>query len=202
MTDHGTIDRSALRFPEEVKSRFLFLESRDFALVRSEATIVRYESPLFGINIFFGRRSYEIGLEIASVLRPNEAYSISELLQLFDPSKGASYRNYATHSKEGVAEGVHQLADRLRQCIAAGMFDDKELFSRLQSQRSYLKRKYWLERDLEQARIDSESAWVKKDYEKVVEILSSLQEHLTPSELKKLEYARKHLDPLDQRISP
>lgn len=145
------------------------------------------------INVYHGRRSFEISLEIKSLETPTESYPISALVRLFDAKRGEEYKVYSTHTVEGVAEGVRRLAKLLHECLKAGVLDDKQLFSRLKLQRHDLAGKYALEVQLSQGRQQSESAWAKKDFAKVVKILSPLQEHLNPSDLKKLEYAKKHL---------
>lgn len=187
-------DRSLLRFPEEVKRQFAFLEALGFRCVRAEPTLVRYESPAIGINIHQGRKSYEIGLEIEPMQMPTESYPFSAILRLVDAKRGESYRNYAAQTVEGVAEGVRQLAGLLHECTDAGILKDQQLFPRLKLQRGEWSRNYALEVELRQARNKLESAWAKKDFQKVVQILSPLEEHLHPAELKKLEYAKKHCD--------
>src|SRR5260221_318053 len=102
-------DRSLLRFPEEVKRQFAFLEALGFRCVRAEPTLVRYESPAIGINIHQGRKSYEIGLEIEPMQMPTKSYPFSAILRLVDAKRGESYRNYAAHTVEGVAAGWRQL---------------------------------------------------------------------------------------------
>jgi hypothetical protein len=193
MSVDRVIDRSFLRFPEEVKERFAFLKALGFCDVLVEVSLVRYEAPTMGINVFHGRRSYEIGLEIESMQVPIESYSISEILRLVDIKGAENYRNFMAHTVEGVAEGVHRLAILLRECIDAGIFSDKQFFPRLKLQQDTLTKDYWFKMEFKQARHESESAWAKKDFGKVVQILSPLQEHLNPSDLKKLEYAKKHL---------
>ncbi len=47
--------------------------------------------------------------------------------------------------------------------------------------------------DLGHAREKLDAAWHAKDYAKVVELLDPLHADLTPVELKKLEYAEKHV---------
>lgn len=187
------IDRSVLHFPEEVRARFAYLEALGFACAHSEATLVRYESPVIGINIYQGRQSYEIGLEIESLQVPKGSYSFSEILRLVDAKRAENYRNFASHTVEGVAEGVQQLAALFHECIDAGILNEQQLFPRLKLQRGEWSKNYALEIELRQARSNSEDAWTKKDFQKVVQILSPLREHLHPAELKKLEYAKKHL---------
>ena len=64
MATERVTDRSLLRFAEEVKDRFSFLGALCFYCVRAEATFVRFESPRVSINVFHGRHSFEIDLEI------------------------------------------------------------------------------------------------------------------------------------------
>lgn len=187
-TDYVT-NRLLLRFADEVKTRFAFLEALNFHCIRTDATAVRFESPKLAINVYHGRQSYEIGLEIESTRVP-DAFSFSEILRLVKDDRAEQYRSYAAHTAGDVAEGVRQLAELFRKCIDTGILEDSELFSRLQAQRDEWARNYALEVQLEQARKKLESAWTGKDFRKVVQVLTPLQEHLSPSELKKLEYAK------------
>ena len=188
-----SIDRSLLHFPEEVKRRFTFLAASGFRDVHAEPTLVRYESQPMIINVFHGRRSYEIGLEIESREVPAESHTMSEILRLVDAERADNYRNFAAHTVEGVAQGVQQLAVLFQKCIEAGIFNDEHFFPRLKVQRSTLTNDYWFKMNFKQAHYEAESAWSKKDFGKVVQILSPLQEHLNPSDLKKLDYAKNHL---------
>lgn len=184
-------DRSLLRFAEEVKAHFSFLETSGFRCVRAEATFVRFESPTASVNVYHGRRSFEIGLEMESTPSPTDAYSFSEILRLVDREQGERYRNYATHTAQGVAEGVARLAELFQRCIAAGILNDRQLFARLKVQRVELARNYALETQLEQARRKSEAAWRAKDYAAVVAALKPLRAALTAAEVGKLEFAER-----------
>lgn len=187
-------DRSILRFAEEVTTRFAFLETLSFHCVRSEATLVRFESSAFAVNVYHGRRSYEIGLEIESTRSLTETYSIPEILRLVDKKEADQYSYYASHTPQGVAEGVRLLAELFQRCVAVGILEDNQIFSRLESQRKDIAAEYALQVELRQAQRRIEAAWSEKDFRQVVKILAPLQEHLNPAELKKLEYARKHLN--------
>jgi hypothetical protein len=191
MAENHVTDRALLHFADEVKARFGFLETFGFRCARSEATLVRFESPKLAVSIFHGRQSYEISLEIENA-QGSETHSFSEILRFVHNERAEQYRDYATHTVEGVAEGVRQLAELFQKCVNAGILGDSELFSRLKLQREEWARNYALETQLEQVRKKSESAWAEKNFEKVVQVLAPLQEHLNPSDLKKLEYAKKH----------
>lgn len=194
MATEGVTDRSVLRFAEEVKDCFSFLEALGFRRVRSEPTFVRFESPRANINVYHGRRSFEIGLEIESASSPTDAYSFPEILRLVDRNQGDQYKYYATHTAQGVTEGVGKLAELFQRCIAAGILNDKQLFSRLKVQQKEIAAKYALEVELRQARRQSESAWHRKDYAAVVKALKPLRAALTATEVRKLEFAEKQLE--------
>ena len=186
------IDRGALHVSIEAKDSFCFLETLGFRCVREEPTLVSYELPPTRINVYHGRRSYEIAAEIESASTPNERYSFSEILQIIDPGRGTAYRNYAARTPEGVAEGLHRLACDVRLCVEAGILQDRQLFYRLKLQGDKLAWKRAIDSQLLQARRESGAAWAKKDFRRVVQALSPFEPHLDPSELKKLEYSKKH----------
>ena len=126
-------------------------------------------------------------------MRPRFSPSpLSFFLPLVDSKRGQSYRNFAAHTLDGVAKAVRQLAELLQECIDTGILADVQLFARLKLQREEWSRSYALEVELEQAHQALAPAWEKKDFHKVIEILSPLRKHLQPADLIKLEYAEKH----------
>ena len=184
-------DRSFLRFPDEAKTQFAFLETQGFHCVHSEATLVRFESSRLAINIYHGRQSYEIGLEIESLVSPTDRYSFSTLLHLIDQELAKHYRSFSAHSVQGVSDGVRQLAESLKRCLAVDILNDKQLFPRLKLQCQKLREDYALEVQLQQARGKAEVAWRNKDYAAVVRNLKPLRSILSVTEIEKLEFAEK-----------
>jgi hypothetical protein len=190
MNANYSADRTFLCFTAEVKSHFIFLEPLGFRCVKEGVTLVQYESSKLIINVYHGRQSYEIGLEIEDI-QTSTNYSFSEILHLVDSKQSEQYRKYSTRLREGVAEGVRQLADLFRKCVDAGTLSDSQLFSRLQLQREKWGNEYALETQLLQARKKSEDAWHKRDYATVVKSLKPLRAALTATEVGKLEFAEK-----------
>ena len=184
-------DRSLLRFSDEVKIRFAFLELLGFRCESSEATMVRFESPRLAINVYHEKLSYEISSAIESA-GGADTYSFSEILRLVHGERMEQYRDYASHTVEGVAEGVRQLADLYRKCFDTGILNDSQLFPLLEQQRQDWSKNYALETQLRLALKKSEFAWKEINFGEVVQALAPLQEHLNHSDLKKLEYAKKH----------
>jgi hypothetical protein len=184
-------DRKLLRFADEVKIQFGFLELQGFRCVSSEVTLVRFESLDIGICVYHEKLSHEIGSTVESLMGP-DTYSFSEILRLVHRERMEEYRDYATNTVEGVAEGVRQLAELFRKSVDIHILKDREFFPNLKQQRNEWARNHALETQLVQARKKSDVAWKKGDFGEVVQILISLREHLNPSDLKKLEYAIKH----------
>ena len=69
--------RGELRFPAEVRTQFRFLEALGFKECESSPTYVRYARSEFVIEIYHGRQSYELGLNL---LRDGLSYSLQTLL--------------------------------------------------------------------------------------------------------------------------
>lgn len=188
------MERDDLRFSDEVIRRFSFLDSLGFRCADIETTLVRFESSALSVNIYHGRMSYEIALEIEAK-KDVETYSIAEILCLLGIAGSEQYKNYTACTQNQVIEGVNQLAIIFQKCIDMGLFerDTKELFTSLKYQRSERAEVYALETQLSQALRETESAWAQKDFKQVVRHLKPLQNQLDPLNLQKLIYAEKQV---------
>lgn len=191
-----TISRRALHFAETVGEEFGFLAASGFELVQSQPTFVRFESRRAYVNVYHGRRSFELGLEIGPLqtTRLEESpFSMSEIVRLAEPEDSGGYRNFATRTVEGVNEGVRRLASLLRGYVESGLLRDPGVFARLGRQRAAWSEELARSVDLAQLRRELDPAWHAKDYSRVVELLEPLRAALTPSELKTLAFAKKRL---------
>ena len=178
--------RAHLRFPEEVIKNFDSLTEQGFQRGYTDPTFVVYSSDRLMLRIFHGHTSCEIGLEIQELGELGKTYDMASVLQLIE-GDDFYYRNYATTSVEGVAEGVRLLRDTFQRCIDFNALDDPLLFDKLKEQRVRKGRKWLLDMERSQA----EEAWVRKDFSKIVDSLSEFRAELSPAELKMLEYSEK-----------
>ncbi len=189
-----TLDRQTLHFAEAVEGNFRFLSAHGFKRTEHEPTFVRFESGGVHVNVYHGRKSFELGLEIGpSAHRDESPYSMSEIIRLIEPGKADEYRNYAARDADGVRDGVRQLAAIFRRYVDAGVLDDANLLARLERQRQTWKNDFARDVNLTQARRRLDGAWHAKNYAEVVALLEPLRDALTPTELHKLEYAKKHM---------
>jgi hypothetical protein len=161
------------------------------ARVHGEATFVRFESRRLFVNVYHGRKSFEIGLELGQTGSDEGPYSMWEILRLVEAEDAAAYRNFAATTAGGVAEGVARLASLFRVTVEGGILDDPGLFVRLARQRAAVSEAYAREVELAHAREALDAAWQARDYAKVVELLEPLRDDLTPSERQKLDIAKR-----------
>lgn len=190
------VDRSSLRFAELAQKHFAFLEAQGFGRVRSEPTFVRFESRSLFINIYHGRSSFEIGAELGRVGNgedEKQPYPMSALLGVAGVPTAKEYRDYATHTPDGVNEGLEKLATLFRDHVSPNL-QNAGLFQLLKEQRQTWAADFADEVNLRQARRKLDAAWHAKNYAEVVALLRPLRDALTSIELHKLEYAEKHAE--------
>jgi hypothetical protein len=190
-------ERDSLGFPQAVISAFVFLvKDFSFSCIRCEATYVRYESSAVFINVYHGRASFELNVEIGeravSDVREH-SFTIGEILYMANPQVAENYHPYQATTAESVKKFVDELARLVKEYATPALQGDRLFFQRvseIQLQRSDNLLRTW---ELNRMRKDVEAAWHQKDFKRVLELYEPLKAYLTPAELKKLEYARKRV---------
>jgi hypothetical protein len=193
-----TFDHDQLGFVAEVTSAFRFLSTDyGFRCIRIDPSFVRYESSLTFINIYHGRRSSELGVEIGKLenisgLQENW-YTIGEVLDLIGVRKKLGFTFFQASTRERVQMLVPKLAEYVKEYAKPILEGNLQIFERLHDLRHKKSEEYIKDMRLSQIREEAEKVWHKKDYAKLVELYNSMKDDLTPVEVKKLEYAQKHL---------
>jgi hypothetical protein len=196
-------DRDRLRFVESVTEAFSFLET-EYGLRQVEVlvTFVRYESDAAFAQVFHGRGSYELGVEIG--LRAPErgseiAYSLTEIVRARGGENRAMVRTqFAATSPEAVRSFLRTLADLTRQYATEELIGNREgyrLLAKVRAADSQKLSEGWEAKDLRAA---AESAWRQQDFRSVCQLYGKLMELRTvvmeASERKRFQYARRHLE--------
>jgi len=198
-------DRSRLGFAAAVERSFGFLEREfGFRLADAQSTFVRYESELSFVNVFHGRGSYELGVEIGHWVdiedgRVEEKFSLGDVIALDHDLSMVGYRSFATMEKDPLASFVAQLAEWTQRFTPRVLEGDASTFDRLRAQgarRSQEMQEGWRATRLRTA---ADEAWHRQDWGRVVdaygEMVSELRTvELKPSELRRLRYAQEQLD--------
>jgi hypothetical protein len=190
--------RERFGFSQAVLTSFRFLITEfGFKCVKQETTLVRYESSGVFVNVFHGRSSYELGVEIGQLRKnldiPEFGFTLGEIISLSDAKFGAMYRPYQITKPELITKYVEQIAELAKKYATSALVNDKGFFEQLSSLQLQKSDEYLKDMKLNQIRSEVEVAWREKNYKQVVELYGSVESDLTLSERKKLEYARRKL---------
>ncbi|HWO00298.1 MAG TPA: hypothetical protein VNS63_13625 [Blastocatellia bacterium] len=191
-------ERAHLRFVEEVLAAFDFLATEyEFHLAKVEITFVRYESRDVFVNVYHGRASFELNCEIgyltADSNHPERPFYLGEILDLMGGLHETGYTFFQASSAERVKQFVPKVADLIKHYAKSALEGDPTTFKRLADLRWAKSRAREKQETLIRTREKASEAWSKKDYLKVIELFDPVRDDLTPAEIKKLEYAKKHL---------
>lgn len=198
MTKHVTgrvTNRSELRFVEAVEAAFSFLvEKFGFRLVGTEPpTLVRYESGTAFLNVYHGRQSYEINVEVGSIADPaGRSYRLADVLGAIVGLDDSRRTYFQASNREAVRRCVQQIADLVAKHYGPVVRGEADVFDRVAAHTSENSEAYTREVVQRPVREAAEKAWHTKDYAKVQELYASIQDNLTLVEQKRLEYAERH----------
>lgn len=183
----GDSTREPLDFDRVVKEQFSFLSNFGFVVVDATPTLVRFIGPALELNVYHGRQSYEIGLEIG---REEQMFSLAELIRASDAVVARQYRKFATSNAAGVIAGVKQLAELTLRYGERALRDDPRFFELLERNRQTASKEYELEVRAQQTRLKANAAFKQRRYAEAAELYESILETLSESERKKLKIAR------------
>jgi len=187
-TEGIDLERARLGFVEIVRREFAFLADFGFAEVESSPTIVRYRTGDLDLNVYHGRQSYEIGMQLG---HGDEQVSMEQLIRVTDPAGWQKYRVYAATNPAGVVSGVTRLAELARRYGDRALRDDPEFFADLMRQRESWKDAFALDVLERQTRPKAEAAFREGRYLEAAELYERIAARLSPAEKAKLAAARK-----------
>jgi len=196
-------DRCRLGFSAAVLSSFHFMISDfGFAITQEEPTLVRFESERVVVNVFYGRSSYELGVEFG--LRPKKdnkefRYSLRSVIALLDTANASGYRDLQTSSAEQLLAFVARLADWTQKFASDILRGDSRAFESLRYNGWLEGRKNTDSSNASTLRKRAKKAWNEGNYEQVVEAYIGVKAletagDLTAEEVERLCHARWKVD--------
>lgn len=192
----ATMDKSrvALDFSGAVRSAFAFLKGFGFREIGTEATIVRYATERVFLNVYHGRSSYELGIEVGLLDASSEerGYSLSEFVRLVEPAEAAQLKDFCATTASEVANGVTRLATQVKQYVARVLSGDEAIFAVLALQRREWADAFAADIAYRQVSPKAAAAFREKRYREAANLYESIKSRLSPAELTKLEYAKQH----------
>lgn len=196
LRSESPVERASLGFLEAATSEFMFLvEEFAFSCVKRDVTFVRYESKNVFVNIYHGRSSFELNVEIGerslSENTRERSFAIGDILYVTKPEVAERYYPYQVTTPESVKKFVKELAKLVKEYATPALSGDHACFEKTAAVQLRRSQDLLLGWDLQRVRREVDTAWHEKDFPRVVAIYEPVKEHLTPAEMKKLEYARK-----------
>lgn len=189
-------NRHSLSFAESVKNAFSFLaDNHGFRAAEAGATFVRYESNKMFINIYHGRRSYEVGVEVGP-LSDAEAnrYGLPDVLgALLGGGRPENAYYFQASDREGVRRCVEAVASLVERYYGEMLEGDPLVLKRVEAFTSERNDEYTRKVVQQPTRDSAERAWQEKDYPTVAQLYGSIRSDLTPVEQKRMEYAKKQI---------
>jgi hypothetical protein len=189
-------ERAKLGFVDSVLTNFQFLTEMGFNPVQKEVTFVRYESVNVFVNVFHGRASFELGVEIGIRCEPTERVTLYDVVAWADALKREGFGQHVifqVSSPEGVQRFVPKLADLLRRYGQPFLRADTNAYTEVLEARSRATRDYERQVQLDDLRKRAEVAWNSKDFAGVVDLYGSVGSDVTSVESKRLAYAEKQV---------
>ncbi len=190
-------ERAKLGFKEAVLSSFKFLGELGLRPVEKKVTFVRYESSEVFLNVYHGRASFELGVEIGRLKEPEqEKLTIYEIVAWAGAEKAEGFGQHVmfqVSSPEGVQELVPKLAHLVQRYGTAFLKGDATAYRAALQDRSQTATDYVKQVILRDVRSKAEAAWRAKDYAQVVELYGPARRQLTEVEAKKLAYAEQQV---------
>ena len=189
--------REEFCFPEAVVTCFRFLvEDFGFVVVKQDPTLVRFESRDVFVNLFHGRGSYELGVEMGERISEESrefGFTLREIISVTDTEKGSAYRPPQITEPELITKHVSAISELVKQFAPLALVGDKDFFKRASDLQVKKSDEYLKTLELKRVRSEVDVAWRDKNYDQVLELYEAVKDDLTPSELKKLEYAKRKL---------
>lgn len=190
-------DRWRLGFKPAVLAAFGFLEEMGFRVVRAEDTFVRYESSAVFLNVYHGRGSYELGVEIDLVQRSAgaaEQWQGHDLLDLAGASPATCEpHGWAATRPVVVQKFVAELADRLKTVPHELLAGSSDAWAKIEAERAARICAATRLTATEAARDAAERARIAHDWAGVARAYAAITSDLTPLEQRRLHFARKML---------
>ena len=175
--------RSDLDFQGTVCIEFGFLES-EFAYRRAETTDtrVRYETNTTFVNIYHGRVSFEVGVEIGPRTGSpdhEESFGLIDILELAGVRRELRFEGLQASDPARVGMAVKKAAEFVHSYAGGALRGEEEVFSLLRATQQRLSDSFLDEMAMSRLRGQASAAWAKKDYAKLISLYEPVAEKLT-----------------------
>jgi hypothetical protein len=182
------------KFSDIARRTFSFLEEAGFRCLQPEPTLLRYETENVFVTITWDPRSGEIGEFIGLRSRKGEredGFSLSDLLAMEGVDLPERKMPFQVADESRLGPFLEKLAEDTSTFARSALAGDRMYLRRLKTFRNTAAQTYMRSLTLQNVRSQAETAWHRREFDRVVDLYTSIESDLSGSERGKLEYAKK-----------
>lgn len=185
------------------KKHFAFLvEDHGFSIskihkVADQSIFIEYKSDKVFVRLHYGVPDFELDFFVGRIDIDSVGFNSSDLIAVYDAINSSNYRVYAANSYNNLLTCLPKLADVLKSIHPECLEGKTSFYENMRLDKQKRVSHWGDEQELKQSKRAAKAAWDDKDYPKFIEIFEPIASSLSPSELKKLEYARNHVQKSD-----
>lgn len=184
-------ERHRLGFAEAVIGEFAFLESTfGFHQVEQGPTFVRYESDRLFLNVFHGRGSYEIGVELGRLSNPESYYRLPSLVAGLAPTY-TGRTVFQASSRRAVNLCVAETARILREHCGAALAGEASALQTVEREAVAASERVTLQARFGAIVDRADRAWESKDLSLTMELYQRAEPALNDTRRRRLDYLRR-----------
>lgn len=184
-----------MEFSVMVRRAFSFLESVGYRCIEGTLNQLRYEAARTIVTIEWDSHSGELNLYIGLQSRgggPQDAYSLTDILAMENVDVPERRMPFQIAEESGLDPFIKKLAEDTQTYAQAALTGDRMFFRRLKAFRNTQAQVYMRDMKISQIRDKAEDAWRERHLDKIINLYTSIEKHLSKLERAKLDYARKH----------
>jgi hypothetical protein len=168
---------------------FEFLSQFGFAVARKEPTLVRFENGKVYVNVYHGRSSHMIGVEIGRI-HHREVYSLYEVLAALSPDDVGLARLQASDATE-LERSISRVASVVREKGGGLLRGEADAFSDIHLIVEPIRREATVQAQYGATLRKADQAWETKDWSAALGLYETAVPGLSSTQRKRLEYLRK-----------
>lgn len=183
-------------FAQVVRGAFEFLErDHGFRVAREESTLVRYEGGRRFVNVFWGRGSYELGVEVGRWVDLDgkiveQRFGLDFVVALTSDPESIGFRSFSATDRAGIESFVPQLAGWTRDFVEPALADGDGAFELMSARSAQESERFLQEGRASTLRARAAAAWGAHNFADVVLAYREMIDELPLVQLQRSEIGR------------
>lgn len=188
--------RSEFDFARGVRRTFDFLiREYGYAITDSCTTFVRYEAGETFVNVFHGRASYELGVEIGRWIhvrgkKVEQKFPLGDIISFQTDPVGMGFQTYTATTRADLEKFLEKLAIWTKEHGGPALEGRAEFFDALSIQNARASKEGRESLESARLRARAEKAWHDRDYACVISAYEQISQDLETVPLKESEAGR------------